>query len=309
MLPTVIQWRNKKPKPQCPIYANIYIKFTSTISLGISHYVNGKNWSKLLTEETNEIHWTGPIWRSAYKKLPKVFELWEKSIVDYKQIPMFCHLFLNVQRFMELMSIYSQHCFEGGIEDERIKRLKFLHPQSFISDLKMLPKMVPYLWIGYLGMFPSMLEKIKGNSHKHGLIEASTTKGESLHRYLKEAYTHANHDWDDIVKIANISDLRKMDLLTNEKFDVDKFVKCLQKNKDEIWTDEIESSFTQIEANFKEDTKLILEELRNHDWVKDPNIPPLTTAYKYGRKHNQNIRNKKRQLNANHNGNANKRRR
>eukprot|EP01084_Bolivina_argentea_P180008 311000_1 len=46
MLPTVIQWRNKKPKPQCPIYANIYIKFTSTISLGISDYVNGKRHRK-----------------------------------------------------------------------------------------------------------------------------------------------------------------------------------------------------------------------------------------------------------------------
>ncbi len=61
-------------------------------------------------------------------------------------------------------------------------------------------------------------------------------------------------------------------------------IKEALKQRIHMWTDKIKLQFQRVENGFSNDTKLILNALRNHDWLKDPNIPDIVQKYSNGQK-------------------------
>lgn len=268
--------------------------------------VFGKQWQHLLLGQTSELHVTGPIYRDVYLKMPELFALWEPLIADMRQLKMFGHLFVNCQRFMQVMSILSQHEFVGGEADPQLQRLQKLQQLLFISDWRILRDLKPYDWIAYLAILPAQLCKVHDSFWNHGLSEASTSKGENLNHYMKNNDQHNNGDWDQLVRSGNESDLQKMDWILNDRCDLQRLLRGISKNRKEIWSPSMASEFDAVKEGFKRQTNAVVHLFQTHDWRRNPAIPHALLPYING---TFNVRRRRQDSNSTHSSSRRQRRR
>eukprot|EP01083_Nonionella_stella_P086718 241091_1 len=74
----------------------------------------GEQWKAIILEERDKIMWTGTIWRQSFRLISCVFARWEPLLTTSAQRVICMHFWINIQRFMECMSIYSNCIFRKG---------------------------------------------------------------------------------------------------------------------------------------------------------------------------------------------------